>query len=161
MNNIGTLCHWGPLIALSLISIISSCTVYCSLLWWPIDTQGGIINLTIFLSWVIATFYNFFRAIHLGPGYVPRDWKPVSELSEQIAYVRRLDTYITVHHGMTKTEIDSCIDTWLEYQYWYYHAYCLQILHKSSSLIYSVDSTFYPTTYAVWYLHALIDIINT
>lgn len=97
MKNIGTLCHWGPLIALSLISIISSVTVYCSLIWWPIDTQGGIINLTIFLSWVTSTFYNYFRAIHLGPGYVPQDWKPVSNMSdnlEQEVYIRLYTMYV-------------------------------------------------------------------
>ncbi|EDV25607.1 uncharacterized protein TRIADDRAFT_55884 [Trichoplax adhaerens] len=83
MNNWRTVCHWGPLIAISVILAITSSTIYCSLLWWPIHTQGGIINLTLFLSWVVATFYNFFRAIHLGPGYVPEGWRPRKKSNEK------------------------------------------------------------------------------
>ena len=70
--------HWGPLLALFVIGVISGCTVMCDMQWWPPNTPGGIINLLVYAFWNIATLYNFFSARYGGPGYVNFGWKPVS-----------------------------------------------------------------------------------
>lgn len=70
--------HWGPIIALSIIFSISSATVHCNLMYWPVYADGGVINLVVFLTWNMLTLYNYFSAVAKGPGYVPYGWKPVS-----------------------------------------------------------------------------------
>ena len=35
-------------------------------------------NLTIFLSFTVATMYNFFNSAFIGPGHVTKGWEPVS-----------------------------------------------------------------------------------
>ena len=72
--------HWGPLLALSVIAIISVCGLICVVQWWPISTLGGALNLALYLFWDVTTLYNFFNAIFIGPGHVPFGWKPVSDL---------------------------------------------------------------------------------
>lgn len=73
--------HWGPLIALSVIFTISIMTVKCGLMWWPpTQSWGGALNMTVFLTWVLLTLFNYFNAMFRGPGFVPLEWKPVSLL---------------------------------------------------------------------------------
>ena len=69
--------HWGPLIALTIIALVSSFTILCDLQWWPPSSLGGFINIAVFLTWNALTLINFFNAAFLGPGYVPPQWKPV------------------------------------------------------------------------------------
>ncbi|KAF6032947.1 ZDHHC6 [Bugula neritina] len=45
-------------------------------MFWPIDADGGITNLAIFLTWVFLVFYHHYRASAIGPGFVPLKWKP-------------------------------------------------------------------------------------
>ena len=70
--------HWGPLLALGVISCISISAIICGLQWWPIYTLGGAVNMAIFLMWDVLTLYNLFSSAVVGPGYVPLGWKPVS-----------------------------------------------------------------------------------
>ena len=70
--------HWGPLLAISVISCISISTIICALQWWPVHTLGGAVNMIVFLMWNVLTLYNLFTAAIIGPGYVPYGWKPVS-----------------------------------------------------------------------------------
>lgn len=46
--------HWGPLIAIGIILWISIFTVYCDLMYYPVDSHGGLINLAVFVTWVCA-----------------------------------------------------------------------------------------------------------
>lgn len=46
------LLHWGPLLAIGIISWISIFAVYCDLMYWPIHKTGGTMNLSLFLTWV-------------------------------------------------------------------------------------------------------------
>jgi len=70
--------HWGPIIALFIIFFISFATIQCDLMYWPLDSEGGLVNMGIFLMWNVLTLYNYFLAASKGPGFVPLYWKPVS-----------------------------------------------------------------------------------
>ena len=71
------LLHWGPILALTVITVISLSSFNCILQWWPPFTIGGIINIAIYMFWNVTTLYNFFHAAFVGPGYVALGWKPV------------------------------------------------------------------------------------
>ncbi|KAK6168999.1 hypothetical protein SNE40_020134 [Patella caerulea] len=93
--------HWGPMLALSVIIVIAWMTVVCDLMWWPITSTGGCINLLVFLMWVALTFYNYFRAALLGPGFVPYGYKPKNESDcDKLQYCQVCEGYKTPrsHH---------------------------------------------------------------
>ncbi|GFO38726.1 palmitoyltransferase [Plakobranchus ocellatus] len=69
--------HWGPILALSVVFIISWITVRCHLMWWPPwESLGALLNITVFLMWVTLTLYNYFAACLKGPGFIPQSWTP-------------------------------------------------------------------------------------
>ena len=70
--------YWGPILALSVIFIITVVGFKCSLMWWPVYTKGSWINLTIYFTWLFLILYNYFLAAFKGPGFVPLGWEPVS-----------------------------------------------------------------------------------
>lgn len=72
------LCHWGPVIALSVIAVCSTMAILDSIIWyWPLDTTGGSVNFIMLLNWTVLILYNYFNAMFVGPGYIPLGWKPV------------------------------------------------------------------------------------
>lgn len=73
------LVHWGPILALSVIFMISAVSIRNTLMWWPVNSLGGLINLAIFLSWNVLTLYNYLLAAFKGPGFVPFGWEPEKE----------------------------------------------------------------------------------
>lgn len=78
LHEVRRLCHWGPIIALSVISICSTMAILDSIIWyWPLDTTGGSINFIMLINWTVLILYNYFNAMFVGPGYIPLDWKPV------------------------------------------------------------------------------------
>ena len=77
-KNCRRLLHWGPCLALSIIFLISFMSVTCTLMWWPVNTMGGLLNLLVFMMWDTLTLYNYFMAVFNGPGFVPYGWRPVS-----------------------------------------------------------------------------------
>ncbi|XP_041065584.1 palmitoyltransferase ZDHHC6 isoform X1 [Carcharodon carcharias] len=77
LHELKRICHWGPIIALSVITICSSMAIIDSVLWyWPLDTPGGSINFILLINWTVLILYNYFNAMFVGPGYVPIGWKP-------------------------------------------------------------------------------------
>lgn len=85
LHEVRRLCHWGPVIALSVISICSTMAILDSIIWyWPLDTTGGSINFIMLLNWTVLIFYNYFNAMFVGPGYIPLGWKPVSILNKKL-----------------------------------------------------------------------------
>ncbi|PVD39528.1 hypothetical protein C0Q70_02162 [Pomacea canaliculata] len=79
--------HWGPLIALSVIFTISIMTVKCGLMWWPpTQSWGGALNMTVFLTWVLLTLFNYFNAMFRGPGFVPLEWKPSNDAAKYLQF---------------------------------------------------------------------------
>lgn len=78
LREVRRLCHWGPIIALSVIIICSIMAVLDSILWyWPLDTTGGSINFLMLINWTVLILYNYFNAMFVGPGYIPLGWRPV------------------------------------------------------------------------------------
>ncbi|XP_069755995.1 palmitoyltransferase ZDHHC6 isoform X2 [Narcine bancroftii] len=77
LHELRRMCHWGPIIALSVIAVCSSMAIIDSVLWyWPLDTPGGSINFIMLINWTVLILYNYFNAMFVGPGYVPIGWKP-------------------------------------------------------------------------------------
>jgi palmitoyltransferase len=76
-GRLSQLCHFGPLIAIFLIVYITSTGFICLIQWWPPDTTAGQIHLAIYLMWPLIIFYNYFNAVFVGPGFVPKNWRPV------------------------------------------------------------------------------------
>ncbi|XP_078499907.1 palmitoyltransferase ZDHHC6 isoform X1 [Lissotriton helveticus] len=87
LHELKRLFHWGPIIALSVITICSIMAVIDSVLWyWPLDTTGGSLNFIMLINWTVMILYNYFNAMFVGPGYVPLGWKP--ENSEDAMYLQ-------------------------------------------------------------------------
>uniref|UniRef100_UPI00398EFD58 palmitoyltransferase ZDHHC6 isoform X1 n=1 Tax=Pristiophorus japonicus TaxID=55135 RepID=UPI00398EFD58 len=77
LHELKRICHWGPIIALSVITVCSTMAIIDSVLWyWPLDTLGGSINFIMLINWTVLILYNYFNAMFVGPGYVPIGWKP-------------------------------------------------------------------------------------
>ncbi|XP_070608813.1 palmitoyltransferase ZDHHC6 [Erythrolamprus reginae] len=89
------LCHWGPIIALSVIAICSAMAIIDAVLWyWPLDTTGGSINFIMLINWTVMILYNYFNAMFVGPGYVPIGWKPEnSQDSMYLQYCKICQSY--------------------------------------------------------------------
>ena len=77
-GRLSQLFHFGPIIAIFLISFITYSGFVCLMQWWPPTTLASQIHLTIYLTWPVIIFYNYFNAVFLGPGFVPLNWRPVS-----------------------------------------------------------------------------------
>ncbi|XP_054625065.1 palmitoyltransferase ZDHHC6 isoform X3 [Dunckerocampus dactyliophorus] len=87
LHELRRLCHWGPVIALSVIAICSSMAMLDSIIWyWPLDTTGGSINFIMLINWTVLILYNYFNAMFVGPGYIPLSWKP--ENQEDVQYLQ-------------------------------------------------------------------------
>lgn len=73
------ICHWGPLLALSIIITLFLCGLYCTLLWFPPWMSiASAIHLAFFLTWMFLIMNYFLKSIYLGPGYLPLGWRAVS-----------------------------------------------------------------------------------
>ncbi|XP_076253049.1 palmitoyltransferase ZDHHC6 [Rhynchophorus ferrugineus] len=82
----GRICHWGPLIAIGIIKLVTGMTIHCSGMWWPSVTLGGFLNTLCFMSLSGLTLYNFLSAMYHGPGYLELKWKP--ENSDDCQYLQ-------------------------------------------------------------------------
>ncbi|XP_020612060.1 palmitoyltransferase ZDHHC6-like [Orbicella faveolata] len=72
----GGICHWGPLVALSIIITLFLCGLYCTLLWFPPWTSiASVIHLAFFLTWMFLIMNYFLKSIYLGPGHLPLGWR--------------------------------------------------------------------------------------
>ncbi|KAJ3608063.1 hypothetical protein NHX12_025113 [Muraenolepis orangiensis] len=71
LHEVRRLCHWGPVIALSVIAICSTTAILDSIIWyWPLDSAGGSVNFIMLLNWTVLILYNYFNAMFVGPGCV-------------------------------------------------------------------------------------------
>ncbi len=70
-----TVFHYGPVLALTVISIITTSTIHATL-WLapPSESTHGALNLAIFLAFVLIIVFSFLRAIYTGAGASPRGW---------------------------------------------------------------------------------------
>ncbi|CAF0936672.1 unnamed protein product [Rotaria sordida] len=77
-GQLNQLAHYGPIGAISLIIWITTSGFHCLTQWFPPDSKDilSVINFLIFWIWPVVIFYNYFRAVFVGPGFVPKGWKP-------------------------------------------------------------------------------------
>lgn len=69
--------HWGPLIALGIIKLITWSMVHLTGMWWPPHSSfGAMLHAMTFLLFAAATLYFFLQSLIEGPGFVPLGWKP-------------------------------------------------------------------------------------
>lgn len=77
LHEVRRLCHWGPVIALTVIAVCSSMALLDSIIWyWPLDSTSGSINFIMLINWTVLILYNYFNAMFVGPGYIPLQWRP-------------------------------------------------------------------------------------
>uniref|UniRef100_A0A8C9SAW6 Palmitoyltransferase n=1 Tax=Scleropages formosus TaxID=113540 RepID=A0A8C9SAW6_SCLFO len=77
LHELRRLCHWGPIIALSVVGVCSTVAILDSIIWfWPLDSTGGSVNFIMLINWTVLILYNYFNAMFVGPGYIPLGWKP-------------------------------------------------------------------------------------
>lgn len=124
LHEVRRLCHWGPIIALSVISICSTMAILDSIIWyWPLDTTGGSINFIMLINWTVLILYNYFNAMFVGPGYIPLGWKPVSSFV-------RMNVWRTIYLKRS----------YRMYVTWYFWPVCLLWI-RGVNIIYSTFST--------------------
>ena len=79
--------HYGPLVALSITFLCYIVAVLDTVLWlFPIygdKSFHGILNVLILTAWLALILDNFFRAVLVGPGYVPLHWHPKNRNDEK------------------------------------------------------------------------------
>lgn len=72
--------HFGPIIALSIIKCVTFTTLYFTSQWmYFLDSFFSSINYLMYYSFIAVVLYNFFSAVFVGPGFVPKEWKPKEE----------------------------------------------------------------------------------
>jgi palmitoyltransferase len=74
------LCHWGPIVALTLIAVVIISGHYCSIQLYGLPTAPYFkkINMILVPAQSIWLLYVYYRALG-GPGFVPLKWKPSDE----------------------------------------------------------------------------------
>jgi len=76
--------HWGPSLALSIISTISLCGINGMFAWWPpFSSTAAFLNFTLYMLWNVLILNNFFNAAFDGPGHVPNGWKPKDDRDKE------------------------------------------------------------------------------
>ncbi|XP_030835423.1 palmitoyltransferase ZDHHC6 [Strongylocentrotus purpuratus] len=79
------LCHWGPFIAIFLMLYITTNAVICALVVWPPLKEDplSVAHCALLVIWCFIIFYHYFYAMFLGPGFVPKGWKPEKQENEK------------------------------------------------------------------------------
>lgn len=77
------ICHWGPISALVIIKCVTGMTIHCSSLIWHQQSLISTINTICFMSLAGFTIYNFLSAVAHGPGFLPKNWRPVNKNDEK------------------------------------------------------------------------------
>ncbi|CAF3817953.1 unnamed protein product [Rotaria magnacalcarata] len=90
-GKLSQLAHYGPIGAIILILWITLTAFHCLTKWFPPESNDplSVINFLIFWIWPVVIFYNYFRAIFVGPGFVPKGWRP--EKVEHEKYLQYCD----------------------------------------------------------------------
>ena len=72
--------HWGPLTALTIITVVTVSSTYSALQLWGLPPSRvryfRLPNFVFMYVWLVLILKNFYQALK-GPGYVPLEWKPV------------------------------------------------------------------------------------
>ena len=76
------LCSWGPIVALTLISIVIVSASYSSIQLYGLPTTKYFKTTNLVFIYLLSflTLYVYFHAMQ-GPGSVPLQWSPVSSIT--------------------------------------------------------------------------------
>ncbi|KAH8343523.1 hypothetical protein KR059_011985, partial [Drosophila kikkawai] len=94
-NELRRFLHWGPFILLSLTFAVTCTTLHMNSMWWPPGlTWGSWVNYCLIWFHVFAVLYNFLRTLMVGPGFVPKKWRPQqNESTKFLQYCQRCEGY--------------------------------------------------------------------
>lgn len=87
--------HWGPLMALGIIKIVTFTTL-STVPQWCIMTSSwlAMVNYVFYYFLLTSVMYNFLMAIFVGPGHVPPNWKPKTEADQKfLQYCLQCDAF--------------------------------------------------------------------
>uniref|UniRef100_F1L4J0 Palmitoyltransferase n=1 Tax=Ascaris suum TaxID=6253 RepID=F1L4J0_ASCSU len=88
------LLHWGPIIAMAITLSIGISATYLHLQWWPLNSVGSFLHLSLFLLFNYLVFSNLAQSAFIGPGYVPLAWSPPSvEFTSHLQYCAVCEGY--------------------------------------------------------------------
>ncbi|CAF1174013.1 unnamed protein product [Adineta steineri] len=76
----------------------------CLMKWFPLNMKDplSLINSFMFWSWFIIIFYNYFKTIFLGPGFLRKRWRPKNKEDEK--YLQ----YCTICQGFKTSQAYHC-----------------------------------------------------
>jgi len=74
-------CHWGPLVALTIITVVSLTSTYSALQLWSLPPSIVVYfrgtQFVLMYLWLGPIFWNFYKAMYT-PSHAPLKWHPVS-----------------------------------------------------------------------------------
>ncbi|XP_033244549.1 palmitoyltransferase ZDHHC6-like [Drosophila miranda] len=84
LNELQRFLHWGPLIVFSLMTCVTWTTVHVNAMWWPpAESFNAAINFVLIVLLNLITLYHFCMSIVVGPGLLPKHWRPENPEDEQ------------------------------------------------------------------------------
>lgn len=144
--------HFGPIIALSIIKCVTFTTLYMTSQWLRMsDSFLAFINHLLYYTLIATTLYNFFSAIFVGPGFVPKGWAPTDPNSCQyLQFCNQCNGYKPArsHHCR---RCDRCVLKMDHHCPWInnctgYRNQCYFTLFLLSAVLGSIQSIFLLTT---------------
>ncbi|KAH8235045.1 hypothetical protein KR032_007984, partial [Drosophila birchii] len=95
INEFRRFLHWGPIIIFSLIVIVTYTTLHMNHMWWPPGKGwGSWVNYCLIYVHSFSVMYNFLRTLMVGPGFVPKKWKPKKPKDEMfLQYCQRCEGF--------------------------------------------------------------------
>ena len=73
-----TVLQWGPLVALAIILGLGAATVFIIQTGFRTTSLAERVYFGVWAALVSIVLHAFFRAVHTGPGFVPKDWVRLS-----------------------------------------------------------------------------------
>ena len=136
------LCAWGPIVALTLISIVIVSASYSSIQLYGLPTTKYFKTPNLVLIYLLSflILYVYFHAMQ-GPGSVPLQWSPVSSITFYKAnyaiqmYHKDMYVYCVYHMCMSKigdwiAHYHLCIKRWYSLLTWYHQCNFMNITNK-------------------------------
>ncbi|CAG2102616.1 unnamed protein product [Medioppia subpectinata] len=165
MSPLVRIIHFGPIIALSIIKCVFFTTLWLTSQWLRMtDSFIPFINYLLYYTFIAIVLYNFFSAVFVGPGFVPKGWRPESTQDiELMQFCGQCDGYKPArsHHCR---RCDRCVMKMDHHCPWInnctgYRNQCYFIVFLLSAVLGSIQSIvllgmgLYRAFYVNWYLY--------
>ncbi len=113
--------HWGPLVAISIILVVTATSTYSALQLWSLPSSVVVYfrgpHFFIMYIWLVPVFWNFYTAMYTH-SHVPLNWRPVSNYKPCICvwsivhYWPLIPVHVCVESDTTL--FDPCACVWGE-----------------------------------------------